>query len=121
MHQLVLKVYTYTNHFPKEELYGLKSDMRRAVRSAPINFVEGYRRKGYKDAMNFFNRSSASLEELQYQIFLSLELDYLSVEQYDELFKMLAEVTKMLSGWQKSYRPKPSQTSHYALRTSLHL
>ena len=84
-HQLVLKIYQYTKNFPIEEKYGLVSDMRRAARSVPTNIVEGYGRRGYKDALSFFNRSEASLEELKYQTILSLDLGFLSEEKYKEL------------------------------------
>jgi len=110
-HQLVLKVYEYTKDFPSEEKYGLTDDMRRAARSVSTNIVEGYKRKGYKDALNFFNRSDASLKELEYQILLSYDLNYLSLNKYKELEKIADEVGKILFSWQKNYSPD-NKTKH---------
>lgn len=105
-HQLVLKVYKITQKFPKEEKYGLTSDMRRAVRSVPTNIVEGFGRNGYKDALHFYNISEASLEELKYQTLLSLDLIYINKDEYVELKKHEEEVGRLLNGWQQSYLPK---------------
>ena len=104
-HELVLKIYKYTKDFPVEEKYGLADDMRRAARSIPNNFVEGYRRKGYKDALNFFNRSDASLAELEYQTLVSSDLGFLDKEKFKDLELIEEEVGRLLNGWQKSYHP----------------
>ena len=105
-HQLVLKIYQHTKDFPSDEKYGLVSDMRRAARSVPTNIVEGYKRKGYKDALNFFNISEASLEELKYHTLLSFDLGYLDVVKYRELENLEKEVGRLLDKWQKTYHPK---------------
>jgi four helix bundle protein len=109
MHELTLKVYEYTKNFPPEEKYGLTDDTRRASRSIPANLAEGYKRKGYKDAMNFFNRSDASLRESEYHTLLSYDLKYLSKEKYDELIRLEDEVGGLLTNWQKNYHPKNTQ------------
>lgn len=105
-HQLVLKVYKITQKFPKEERYGLTSDMRRAIRSVPTNIVEGFGRQGHKDALRFYNISEASLEELKYQSLLSLSLNYINKIEYEELTNDEEEVGRLLNGWQQSYLPK---------------
>lgn len=107
-HELVLKIYKYTKDFPPEEKYGLTDDMRRAARSVPTNMVEGYKRKGYKDALNFFNRSDASLRELEYHTLLSYNFGYLTKEKFNELEKLEDEVGRLLTKWQQNYRPKKS-------------
>jgi four helix bundle protein len=105
-HQLVLKVYEYTKSFPSEEKYGLTDDMRRAARSVPTNFAEGFGRQGYKDAMNFFNRSEASLKELEYHTLLSYDLKYLDKGKFDELTILEDEAGRLLTKWQQTYCPK---------------
>ena len=105
-HNLVLEIYKITKNFPPEEKFGLVSDMRRAARSVPTNIVEGFGRHGYKDAMNFFNRSDASLEELKYQTLLSLDLTFINDMEYKKFMESEEEVGRLLDGWQKSYRPK---------------
>jgi len=105
-HMLVLKVYKYTKDFPKEEKYSLIDDMRRAARSVPTNIVEGYKRKGYKDALKFFNISEASLEELKYHTLFSFDLDYLDKVKYRKLEELEKEVGRLLDKWQKTYHPK---------------
>lgn len=105
-HQLVIKIHKYTDNFPKEEKYSLVDDMRRASRSVSNNIVEGFKRKGYKDAMNFYNRSEASLEELKNQTLLSFEISYLNKADYSELICLEDEVGRLLNKWQKNYHPK---------------
>lgn len=105
-HQLVLEIYKTSRQFPKEEIYGLTDDMRRASRSVPTNIVEGYARKGYKDALNFFNRSEASLEELKYQTLCALDLEYLDALKYSFLVKLEEEVGRLLNSWIKTFHPR---------------
>lgn len=102
-HKLVLWVYAHTKNFPPDEKYGLTDDMRRATRSVPTNIVEGYRRKGYKDALCFFNRSDASLAEVKYHTLLAHELGYLESAHYNELVELEEEVGRFLGSWQKNY------------------
>lgn len=105
-HQLTLNIYRITKKFPPEEKFGLTGDVRRAARSVATNIVEGYKRKGYKDALNFFNRSDASLAEVKYHLIISLELDYLDKAEYQELIVMAEETGKTLNGWQKNYQSR---------------
>jgi four helix bundle protein len=108
-HQMMLKAYKYTENFPASEKYGLTSDFRRAARSVPTNIVEGYKRKGYKDALNFFNISDASLKEVEYHALVARDLSYLAEDKFMDLINLIAEVGRLLNGWQKSYRPKNLQ------------
>ena len=62
-HQLVLKVYQITKTFPKEEIYGLTSQLRRAAVSVPNNIAEAYKKRSAKDKLHFLNISETSLEE----------------------------------------------------------
>src|SRR5215469_2833643 len=74
-HQFVLNVYSYTQKFPREELYGRNSQCRRAAISVAANIAEGFKKKG-KDKSKFLNISQASLEECKYYVFLSQDLNY---------------------------------------------
>lgn len=102
-HQLVLLIYRYTKGYPSEEKFGLVSQMRRASVSVPSNIVEGFKRRGYKDALNFFNIAHASLEELIYQTILSFDLHYLTLQEYNELSNQEKETEMLLDSWKKSY------------------
>lgn len=84
-HKLVIEVYKVTNKFPREELFGLTSQMRRASISAPANIVEGCSRRTTKDYVRFLNLSLGSLEELRYYFELSNELGYMSDKDRERL------------------------------------
>ena len=83
--ELAFQVYSITRAFPKEELYGLTSQLRRAALSIPTNIVEGYSRKGNKELIHFVNISLGSLAETKYLIYFAHRLEYLSGEKYEQL------------------------------------
>ena len=93
---LVLLVYAASRRFPKEELFGLTSQIRRAAVSIPSNIVEGCARNTEKDYLHFLDVAYGSLKELTYQISLAKRLDYL--ENADELENKAEETAKVLSG-----------------------
>jgi four helix bundle protein len=93
-HQLVLLIYKITAHYPKFEIYGLISQMRRASISIVPNIIEGFKRKSIKDSLNFYNIADASLEELKYQLLLSYELKYITEKEYKDSFILAEEVSK---------------------------
>ncbi len=95
-HQLVLKVYKETHSFPKEEVYGLISQLRRSVVSIPNNIAEGCGRKSKKDLYNFLNISMGSSSEVEYLLLLAYDLNYLQKE-YSELNRSLMKLRKMLN------------------------
>lgn len=103
-HGLVLSIYKITKDFPKDEMFILVSQIRRAVISIPANIVEGYRRKSLKDSVNFYYIANASLEELRYHILLSKDLKYLDGFKYKQLELQMNEVSKILNGWLKSQK-----------------
>ncbi|MBN8704456.1 MAG: four helix bundle protein [Bacteroidetes bacterium] len=92
-HEFVLLVYKTTSTFPKEELFGLTSQFRRAAVSIPANIAEGYRRKSKLEKYRFFNISQASIEECRYYLILSQDLGYssnlIALNLLDEVSKML--------------------------------
>ncbi len=76
-HQFVLQVYVDTRKFPKEELYGLTSQLRRAAFSIAANIAEGFRKRSHQDKARFLNISEGSLEECRYYLILAHDLKYL--------------------------------------------
>lgn len=95
-HQLALDIYQITKDFPAEEKFGLVSQMRRAAVSVASNIVEGFRKRGAKDKVNFYNRAQGSLDELEYQLLLSSDLNYLKVHEI--INGRVDETAKMLNG-----------------------
>jgi four helix bundle protein len=95
-HALVLRVYKLTKTYPKDELFGLTSQMRRAAVSVPANIAEGFSKKGKPDKARILNIAQASLEELRYYFMLSRDLGYVppSTEWND-----LSEVGRILGAY----------------------
>ena len=100
-HILVLNIYKITKSFPKEELYGLCSQVRRSASSIPTNIAEGFKRSSTKDYLHFLNIADASLEETKYHILLGYDLGYLTAENYNLLNCECEEIGRMLCGLQK--------------------
>lgn len=99
-HQFVLEVYKMSKQFPKEELYGLTSQYRRAAISITTNSTEGYKRINNKEKLRFYNIAQASLEECRYFLILSKDLGFIkSITREKELIK---EVRKMLNAYCRS-------------------
>lgn len=97
-HELVLDVYRNLRYFPKEEEFGLCSQMRRASVSIPSNISEGKSIESKKEYKRFLYISRASLEELKYQIYLSKDLGYIKLDSYETINKKIDRVGKMLNG-----------------------
>ncbi len=102
-HQLLLEVYRLTAIFPKEEKFGLTSQMRRSAVSVPANIAEGFKRVSLKDKAHFYNISQGSLEELRYYFILSHDLGY--HDDYESLYSQSDQIAKMLHALIKSIRP----------------
>ena len=98
-HQFVLAVYKLVESFPKQETYGLTSQLRRAAVSIAANIAEGYKKKDYKNKINFLNIAESSLQECRYYIILAFDLKYIDSK---ELNNDLSEIAKLLSGYTKS-------------------
>jgi four helix bundle protein len=99
---LVKDVYILTREFPKEEIYGLTSQMRRAAVSIPSNLAEGAARNGTKEFVQFLGVAKGSLSELETQLLISAELGYLGHKE--AIFEKLEEVSRLISGLQKSLK-----------------
>src|SRR6266498_359890 len=80
-HAWVLAIYKFTEAFPKHELYGLTSQMRRAAVSVPANIAEGFKKRGRPDKARVMNIAQSSLEELRYCFILSRDLEYLAASE----------------------------------------
>lgn len=98
-HQLTLEIYRASAGFPKEEMYGLSAQIRRAAASVATNIAEGCGRGTKKELKQFLQISMGSASEVEYQILLSHELGYTSSELYDCLNSAVQEVKKMLSSY----------------------
>lgn len=103
-HELVLLIYKLTNKFPSEEKFGLSSQIRRAAVSIASNIAEGFKRTSKKVSDNFYDISDGSVEEVKYQLLLSKDLKYISLNEYEDAFKLSEEVSKMLYSWAKTQR-----------------
>ena len=95
-HEFVLNIYKQTQGFPKDELFGLTSQFRRAAVSIAANIAEGYTRKGEKDKLRFYNIAQGSLEECRYYLILTKDLGYSNTEQMQI---QLDEVGRLLAGY----------------------
>jgi len=101
---LVYLVYQATNSFPKEEVYGLVSQIRRSSISIPSNIAEGFGRNSKQDYIRFLNISIGSLYELQTQLEISLKLKYISQKDYLCLFEKSRELERMFSSLTKKLK-----------------
>ncbi|HTN68134.1 MAG TPA: four helix bundle protein [Dysgonamonadaceae bacterium] len=92
------KLYKITSAFPKEEIYGLTSQMRRAAVSTPSNIAEGAARKSNKEFIQFLYIALGSIVEIETQLIISKNLMFMSEESFLELDKERNEIAKMLTG-----------------------
>ena len=99
-HQFVLKTYFFTAKFPKEEIYGLTSQFRRAAVSIAANIAEGYAKRGRADKRRYLNIAQGSLEECRYYLILARDLKFNEDPQLDNL---LEEVSKLLNGYARAF------------------
>ncbi len=100
-HELTLKIYEITKTFPKEEIFGITSQIRRAAYSIPSNIVEGRTKSTTAHRLSFVSHSIGSLEEVKYFLLLSKDLNYITIETYLKLIPFLEEVGKLLNGYEK--------------------
>jgi four helix bundle protein len=97
-HQLALATYRVTQTFPKSELYGMTSQMRRAAFSAPANIAEGSAKRGPREFRRFLDTALGSLAEMSYAILFAKELGYLSDADWKELDDLRGEAGKLTWG-----------------------
>ncbi len=94
---LVAEVYKLSKPFPKDEVYGLTSQMRRCAVSIPSNIAEGYGRNSTSDYVRFLRIATGSLYELQTQMEIAFKLEYLNKANFGRLYESSREVERMLS------------------------
>lgn len=97
-HELVLNIYVVSLLFPKEEMYGLVSQIRRSSSAIPTNIAEGCGRDSDKDFCRFLYIAFGSANELEYQIILSRDLNFINNEKSHELLIQIENIKKMLTG-----------------------
>lgn len=102
--ELTLLVYRITKKFPREELFGLISQIRRGAVSIPANIVEGYGRRTAADKLQFYYIARGSLNELEYYIDLSSDLGYLTEADCASLQSLRNDVGRLLNGFIKSIK-----------------
>ena len=98
VHQVVLNIYRVTAKFPGDELYGLRSQLRRCSVSMPANIAEGCGKGTDKDFSRFLQIAMGSACELEYHLLLSRDLSYIERDQYESICSDLIEAKKMLAG-----------------------
>jgi four helix bundle protein len=97
-HQLTLASYRDTAQFPKQEMYGLTSQIRRCSSSIAANIAEGCGKRGNAEFQRFLQIAAGSASELEYHFLLAKDLGFLSDEEYGKLNHSITEVKKMLAG-----------------------
>ncbi len=102
-HQLVLDVYKTTPELPRDQKYGLISQMQRSGVSVPANIAEGFKRRGRGDKAHFYNIAQGSLEELRYYFILCRDLGY--KVDYESLARQAEQIGRMLTGLINAVRP----------------
>lgn len=103
---LVTKIYYTTNHFPKEEIFGLTSQIRRSSISIPSNIAEGYGRESNKDLLRFLNISKGSLFEMQTQLEVAKNIAYIKETDFNTLYEDSREVERMLVSFIKKIKDR---------------
>jgi four helix bundle protein len=98
--ELVTSVYRLTQYFPREEMFGLTTQMRRAAVSIPANIAEGAARTGTREVVQFLNIARGSLSELETHLLIAVDLAYMRSE--DPVFELVSRVSKLLTGLHKS-------------------
>lgn len=105
-HKLVLMTYKLTRKFPKEELFCLTSQIRRCVVSVTSNIAEGFNRSSLKEKIQFYSISLGSVSELQNQILIAKDLEYVSKMEFSEIADQSIIVHKLINGLIKSLKLK---------------
>lgn len=105
-HKLTLDVYKLTENFPKTEVYGLTSQIRRSASSVPANITEGFYRNSTKELVQFLYNARGSYGETLYHLRLAKDLRFITETEYDGVMESYNLMGKQLNGWIKSLRVK---------------
>lgn len=101
---LVEIIYKRTQNFPKEEMFGLTSQIRRCSISIPSNIAEGHSRNTDGEFRQFLGIAKGSSAELETQIIIANKLSYLNLDDYNEISDLIIEIRKMISGLQRAIK-----------------
>lgn len=101
-HEVVLLTYRLTKTFPKDEMFGLTNQMRRAAVSAESNIAEGFGRNTPKDKQHFFGIAKGSLLELQSQSITARDLEYITEEEFQAMRDLLLNAIRLCAGLVRS-------------------
>jgi four helix bundle protein len=105
-HALVLMLYKMVKHFPREELFALNPQLRRAAVSITSNIAEGFSRQSYREKVQFYYISLGSITEIQNQLFIAKDLGYVTSEEFEHIFNQATKVQRILHGLIKSSKNK---------------
>lgn len=105
-HSLSLEIYKTTRQFPRIEVYGLISQLRRSSVSVSSNIAEGFSRQSHKEKVQFYYLALGSLTEVQSQIWLAVDLDYLAKSEFKRIFDQTVVLHKLINGLIKSARSR---------------
>lgn len=97
-HALVLHIYKITKTFPKEEMFGLIMQMRRCAVSVTSNIAEGFSRQSYKEKLQFYSIALGSVTELQNQLLIAKDVEFINKKSYQELEEQSVTVHKIING-----------------------
>ncbi len=103
---LVTEVYLCIRDFPKEEIYGLTSQLKRAVVSIPSNIAEGHGRDSTKEYIHFLSIAYGSLMEVETQLQIAVNLKFIEQPEANKLFYATAEIGRMINGLSRSLKNK---------------
>lgn len=101
-HRLVLNIYKITKEFPREEIFGLISQMRRCAVSITSNIAEGFSRRSYKEKSQFYSISQGSVTELQNQLLIAKDVGYITEDEFKKNAEQSVTVHKIVNGLIKS-------------------
>jgi four helix bundle protein len=110
-HQMTLDIYSATRSFPKEELYGLTSQLRRSAASIGANIAEGSGRRSNNEICRFLQISRGSASETEYHLLLARDLKFLRDEDFRKLSREADELQRMLTALIQSFHPKERQVT----------
>lgn len=97
-HKLVLMIYKITQNFPKDEIFGLTNQIRRAAVSITSNISEGFSRQSYKEKIQFYHISLGSTTEVQNQILIARDVGYISKNEFQNISEKTIKINKILNG-----------------------
>lgn len=97
-HKLVLMIYKITMNFPKEEMFGLINQLRRAIVSFTSNIAEGFSRSSYKEKSQFYSMSLGSLTEVQNQLIIARDIRYITNDEFKLLEEKIVLISKLTNG-----------------------